>query len=383
MEKTNLRIMKKMFNTMAAGLIIAAVGIQGCNGTSADGLQSDALQERPVKVMTVAGATAVESRTFPGIVKAAREIDLAFRVGGPLVQYDLKIGQQVNKGETIARIDPRDFEIRVGKLNAELKAAEAKLEDAEKDFQRQKNLLSESAASQSQYDKIKMILETTQAGIESLKADLASAKNALADTRLTAPFDGVVNRKLAENHETVAPGIPVVSILDLSGVEVATAIPEDILIRESDFSQIYVTLEAYPGETIPATLEEIGRQTDATNQSYPLTAVLDVPDHLSVEPGMAAMLHVMLHTRGQETQGFYLPTSAVFSDTDGTTCIWRVDTDTLNTEKVPVETGGLRGNDILIVSGLVPGDHVISAGARFLVEGQRIRILKGNGEAVS
>ena len=124
------------------------------------------------------------------------------------------------KGEILARIDPRDFEIRIKKLSAELKAAEARLADAEKDYARQKNLLKESAASQSQYDKTQMLVETTRAGIDSLKADLAAARNALNDTRLAAPFDGVVNRKFTENHESINPGVPVVSLLDISKVEV-------------------------------------------------------------------------------------------------------------------------------------------------------------------
>jgi RND family efflux transporter MFP subunit len=227
-----------------------------------------------------------------------------------------------------------------------------------------------------------MLVETTRADIESLKADLAAAENALVDTRLTAPFNGVVNRKYTENHETVSPGMPVVSLLDVSSLEAATAVPEDMVIRASDFKQILVTLDAHPGLKITGTLKEIGRQTGNTNQSYPLTAVLDVPEGLSVEPGMAATVHLSIFSGTSENEGMSLPTAAVFADAEGRSSVWRL-TESMKTEKVPVKTGALKGDDIQILSGVSPGDRVISAGARFLVEGQTVRVLDGNGEGES
>ena len=383
MLKNNQRILRDLFVALSAGFALtASVLLSGCADSDANGTSKEVVQGRPVKVMVVTDTSSEDNRTFPGIVKAEREIDLAFRVGGPLVEYDLNIGEQVKKGEILARIDPRDYEVRIKKLTAELKAAEARLSDAERDYDRQKNLLKESAASQSQYDKTQTLVETTRAGIESLKADLSAAKNALSDTRLTAPFDGVINRKFTENHENITPGVPVVSLLDISKVEVATAIPEDIVIRKPDFVTIYATLDAYPGQKIPASLKEIGRQTDSANQSYPLSAVLDPPETLTVTPGMAATVHIVLKAPEQSAAGVYLPTSAVFADANGNTCVWRVVPDSLDTEKVTVKTGELKDDEILVTAGLTPGDRIVSAGARFLVEGQKIRIMDKSRETV-
>lgn len=384
MRKNKLKNLQGIFVSFSTAAVLTTLGfLAGCGSSSANGAPEGVVQGRPVKVMTVTGGDPRENRAFPGIVKADREIDLAFRVGGPLIEYDLNIGQKVQKGQTLARIDPRDFEIRVQKLSAEYKAAEARLADAERDFERQKNLLKESAASQSQYDKTQMLVETTRAGIDSLKADLAAAKNALADTRLTAPFDGVLNHKFTENHETVAPGAPVVSLLDVSAIEVATAVPEDIVIREADIVEIYATLDAHPDRNISASLKETGRQTDNANQSYPMTVTLQVPKTITVAPGMAASVHLVLRNPHGGGDGIYLPTAAVFSDTNGVTCVWRVEPDTLDTEKVKVETGALRGDEILVTSGIEAGDRVVSAGARFLVEGQKIRILNESGGTAS
>lgn len=378
MRKNNFKNLTGNLVMLSTAAVFSALSfLAGCSSSNANGMQEDIVQGRPVKVIMITGTETTETRTFPGIVKADREIDLAFRVGGPLIEYDMDIGEQVQKGEVLARIDPRDFEVRIKKLSAELKAAGARLADAERNFERQKNLLQESAASQSQYDKTLMLVETTRAGIESLTADLAAAKNAMADTRLTAPFDGVVNRKFAENHETVAPGVPVVSLLDVSAIEVATTVPEDILIREADVAEIYATLDALPDRKIAASLKEIGRQTDSANQSYPMAVVLQAPKTVTVTPGMAASVYLVLRDPDQVDGGVYLPTTAVFADANGDTCIWRVKPDAPDTEKVTVETGALRGDEILVTSGLDAGDQVVSAGARFLVEGQKIRIIEG------
>ena len=381
MIKNNHKIFHDIFIPLTvASILVALVFLSGCNNSNSDGSSEDIVQGRPVKVIAVEGSNFEENRAFPGIVKAEREIDLAFRVGGPLIEYDLNIGKQVQKGEILARIDPRDFEVRIEKLSAELKAAEVRLADAEKDFKRQRNLLEESAASQSQYDKTQMLVKTTRAGIESLKADLSAAKNALGDTRLIAPFDGVVNRKFVENHENIESGVPVVSLLDISKIEVFTSIPDDIVIRESDFMDIYAILDAYPGRKISASLKEIGRQTDNANQSYPLTVILDTPEALTITPGMAATVHIVLGTPDKKIDGVYLPASAVFSDGKGDSCVWRVKLGSPDIEKVRVKAGELKDDEIHVISDLRTGDLVVSAGARFLVEGQKIRILDKNRE---
>lgn len=380
MKGNKLIKIEKLFELLFYLIIFFLIcAFSGCGSSDAKSIQGSVIQGRPVKTLVVTAAEAIETRSFPGVVKAAREINLAFRVGGPLIQYNIKTGEQVRKGETIARIDPRDYEITIRKLKAELKAAEVRLAETEKDFQRQKDLLMKNAASRVQYDNTKMILDSSRAGIESLKTDLAAAENALTDTRLTAPFDGVINHKFTENHETVSPGMPVVSLLDMSRIEVTTAVPEDVVIRKSDFQEISVSLDAFTGQYISAHLKEIGRQSDMANQSYPLTAFLDIPDKIAVAPGMAATVHIMLQNTDRQDKGFYLPTTAVFADADGSSCVWKVNMDTLNTEKAKVETGELKGGNILVRSGLKAGEHVISAGARFLLEGQQIRILDDNG----
>ena len=208
-----------------------------------------------------------------------------------------------------------------------------------------------------------------------------AAKNALEDTELTAPFSGVVNRKHVENHENIKAGDPVLSLLDFSNVEVHTAIPEDLVIRRASFSGISCTLEAYPGRRFEADIKEVGRKTDSANQSYPMTVILHIPDDVVVEPGMAATLRLSLNSPGRPAIGFVLPTGSVFADTEGHSCVWRVDPRILRVIKTRITTGDLSGDSIHVLTGLNTGDRVVTAGARFLMDNQEVRILDdGPGE---
>jgi multidrug resistance efflux pump len=371
---------------------------------------------RPVKAMVLEATDVRKIREFPGIVKPAREVNLAFRVSGPLVRYDLRVGQRVEKGEVIARIDRRDYAIRVerlgaaldeeraglkvmkkgarredvARLEAELAATRSRFADALRDFQRQKSLLEENAASRAEYDKTETALDTARASVEvveqelkiartgarmedieaaearirSLEADMKEAKNALADTRLSAPFSGYINRKYAEEHETVSAGKPVLSLLDFSTIEVKTSVSEEVVTRRKDISDLSCILTADPALSIPATLKEIGRQTDSANQSYPMTMVLHGAEDLDVTPGMAATVRVVLKEDGPQATDYFLPAAALFADADGRPCVWRIDPQTMCVGKTPVTTGGLHAGDLLAI-----------AGTRFLREDQKVRIL--------
>ena len=387
---------------------------------------------RPVKTTSLKESPTTETRSFPALVQAASETDLAFRVEGPLVAFDVRIGQRLSKGDVIARIDPRDFEINVARLTAAIAEANSNLEamragaraediaqleaqleadraqeiEAKTNLDRYEKLVAGQVVSRMSYDRIqtayrtskarteaaeqvlkkahrgarKEDIEATEAHIRYLKADLDAANHALADTYLKAPFSGFVHRKYVENYENVKENAPIVSLLDFSSVEVHTAVPEDVVIRRSDFAAMSCSFDAYPERRFVATLKEIGRKTDSANQSYPITAYLHLPDDVEVQPGMAATLSIQLKKSGQAVAGFLLPAGAVFVDVDGQSCVWRIDAKTMCVIKTRVRTGALSGNSIRILSGLKAGERVVTAGARFLQDGEQVRLLNDSQE---
>lgn len=407
-------------------MLVLAVFLSGCSGNDSEATE-DTDTARPVKSMVVRAESPKEIRELPGVVKAARETELAFRVSGPLVAYDIRVGQKVSEGDVIARIDPRDFKVAVSKvsaalaearanlkamkqgarpedlarLEAEHRAVSSRLADAKTNFERQSNLLAERATSKAMYDNAKTALDSAQANLDvldqelkkaksgarsedieaaeavinRLSADLSSAQNALADTTLTAPFDGYISRRLSENHEFVQAGRPVATLLDYSKLEVKTSLPEELVVRRDKILDVFCMLEVFPDKKIPATIKEIGRQSDATNQSYLMTVVLDLPEQLMAESGMAATVYAVFQNGEHAGQGFDLPTTALVSDTKGSSFVFRVDENTMTAVKTRIATGELSGGLIRVVDGISDGDRVITAGARFLRDGQKVRLM--------
>jgi len=340
---------------------------------------------------------------------------------------DFHVIHQPFQGDTIARIDARDFKINIMRLQAALKeaqagltamkagaraediaslearltAAQVQMKDAKANFRRQKELLENNVTTQAAYDSSQAAYDTAranlnmaeqelkkarsgariediqaaEAGIKRIKADLRAAENALNDTRLKAPFDGYIGSKHVENFENVKAGEPIVTLLDASGVEVRSAVPEDVVIRHKDIASITCTLDAYKGQTFPAVVKELGRKTDQANQSYPLTVILTTDENIVARPGMATSLILELNKQTIAGSGFPVPSSAVFADSQGQPCVWRLDKRTMRVAKVPVTIGVLFQDTVQITSGLSFDDQIVIAGARFLMDNQEVRIL--------
>jgi len=385
----------------------------------------DATSVRPVKTMKIQETRAISSRSFPGVVKAASEAKIAFRVSGPIETFPVSTGQFLKKGALIARMDSRDYEIQIKRikagireasaglsamktgardedlkmLGAKLSSGKAQLEEARLAFERFSNLLQEKAVSQMKYDHAKASYEMAQAAvtatkqelakatrgarqekieameakISGLKASLRAARNALEDTTLTMPFDGYISGKYAENHETVKAGMPVVTCIDTSSMELTVGIPEDFAILENRFESFNCRFDTYPGETVTALLKQTGEKAGGYSKTYPLTVIMDVPDHLTLKAGMAATLSIGLKT-DQTDPTFFLPVEAVFSDSGDQTFVWVIDPAASSTRKTRVSTGKLTGSQIEITDGLETGNVVATAGVHFLKEGQKVKI---------
>ncbi len=411
-------------------LVVLNSGCTDGNSSETSGLSSQGACEndaRPVKAIIVGKSVDEECRSFPGVVQPARETRLGFRVGGPLTELEVQIGQELKEGELIARIDARDFELRVKGLSAaiaearaslqamkrgarpedlaslegDLAAARSQLSEAKANFERYRNLYEEKAVSRAAYDSAKTAFDTAQARltasenalakgrrgarkedieamesrIDGLEAELSAARNALADTELRAPFDGTVHEKCVENFETVSKGDPIVSLMDMGTTEVRTSVPQAVLEKRSSWESVRVAFDAYPDVRVPAAVKEIGRKTQGPAQSFPLILLLKGEPPSTVLPGTAAKVFIAFQEGSDAAAGWKVPASAVFAGPEGDPAVWRVLPDTMTIQRVPIQTLSMDDGTVRIMGELTPGDRVVTAGARFLREGQKVRLL--------
>lgn len=340
---------------------------------------------RPVKAYQVVDIGQQRTRSFPGRAKAHNEVDLSFRVAGQLIELpnDL-IGQKFALGDTIARLDPRDYEVRVDDVSGKLERAQASARRAQSDYQRELNIYREDAGATSKTTVENKLAARDQAVAEvrSLKASLEAAKDDLRYTYLNAPFDGAVTAKYVDNFQDVQAKEKIVRLLDSSKIEMVVDIPENKISDLPYVENITVTFDAFPDRPVPAEVFEVGTEASLTTRTYPVTLIMDQPGDFTILAGMAGRARGLLRvTEGEAGRAIHVPVAAVFTpQTEKQDYVWVIEEATGTVSRRRVVTGQLVMGGIEILEGLGPGDWVATAGVNTLKEGQRVTIMQDSGE---
>lgn len=386
---------------------------------------------RPAKVMVLESPATAAARRYPGRVHATERVDLSFRVSGPLIELSAKPNDDVVKDQVLARIDPRDFETRVAQiqgnlaqeqarlsamrvgarpediaiLKSQLAAAKARLDRASEEFEREKKLLASGAGTRSAYDAAKAALdiatqgvnaadeslkrgeagarkediESQEARIVGLQASLKAARDALADTELRAPFAGKIARTYVENFEDVKAKQPILSLQDVSSVEIVADVPEAVVavVTRDKVQRLTATFDFLQDRTFEVAYQEAEVEADRRTQTYAVTLVMPAPKDVKILPGMTATVQVELKSGADAAPDRWLvPAAAVLAGADGKPSVWRVDPGSMQVQRTPVTVADMKGDRIWVTEGLKPGDMIVVAGARLLVEGQKVRRLE-------
>ena len=340
---------------------------------------------RPVRAMQISDPAEFTNRWFPGQAKATQEVDLSFRVAGPLVALPVNVGDTVRKGQELARIDPRDYQVDLRSAQGQLERAKASLKRAEADYDRVLRIQKQDAGavSQSLVDSNRQKAESNRAEIRSLQAAVDSARDRLGYTYLKAPFDGIVTATYVENYEDVKAKQPIVRLIDHSQIEMIVNIPE-VLISHADYlkeaGKIFrVRFDPFPNRKIEAQIKEIGKEASKTTRTYPVTLIMDQPEDIKILPGMAGNAASTVSPPGMRGQSqVVIPETAVFSPDENKTYVWIIDEKSKKVNKREVKTGDLLDSGITVREGIEPGEWIATAGVHYLKEGQEVRILSAS-----
>ncbi len=366
----------RAWTTVLMGILALAMAIPmlGCEPGKAEPI--DARPPRPVKAIQLKAYAMEGLLSLPGTAKAKREVDISFRVGGPLYTLKAETGQFVAKGDVVARIDSRDFSLQVKTMKASLAASLATLEEAELQFNRYRGLMEENAAAKATYDRVRAAFEVAQARVDADRQGLANTENALRDTTLRAPFSGFIHQEYVENHETVVQGQPIVSLVDLSQMEVELALPAISLPKQKKFSGYTCSFDALPGLTFQALYKEIAKQPNRSNASYPLTLTLvhTGESPLPIRPGMSGEVAITLEGDGAP-RSYLVPPGAVANAPDRQSYVYVLNSEHDRVKKTPVALGELTQLGVEIVGAVEEGKWIVTAGLGSLQDGQEVRLL--------
>lgn len=313
---------------------------------------------RTVKIDTVSLYGDKQESVYPGKIYSNANASLAFRVAGTIARIPYGEGVFVRKGTVIAEMDARDYRIQVSATEAEYKEIKAMAE-------RVSELYKRGSATKSDYEKAVY-------GLEQITAKYNAHKNQLADTRLIAPFDGYIQKKLYNAGETVGSGIAVIAMIGSGNWQVEINLPVQDYARRDDFQSFETSVSTNPDKKLPLELLELSPKGNAS-QLYKMTFRINNTDSVKLVAGMSAEVTIAFHVKGQAL--CRIPISAMF-EKDNKTCVWVFTSEDEPLEARPVQVSEIRKDGSLIITqGLHVGEKVVSAGMQSIKEGMKVKPL--------
>lgn len=347
-------------------VLTSSIGLFACN-------EQEQVVHEPVapmvKLIDVGSVLQESMRQFPAVVEANTDSHLAFRVSGEIKTFAVKAGNRVEKGQLLAQLDPRDFEISLSDRKARHALALSQ-------FNRTKELLKRELVSQSLFDE-------AQANLLVAESNLKSAKTALEYTALKAPYDGIIARVYAEKHQNIQGQQLILDMQNLDSVDVSIQMPERLVatIDKETTYQPQVSFDSIPDERFKLSVKEWDTQADPVTRTFKIVFTMPIPEGKNILPGMSGTVFADLaKVTTTDYSHIVLPVSAVFSAQDKPTnhptqFVWVVD-DALKVSRRAITVGQLSEQGIVVKSGLNGDEMIVGAGVHFLSEGTVVRAWK-------
>lgn len=342
---------------------------------------------RPVKTITVGEASSQPSASFSAEIKPRIESQLAFRVGGKVVERMVEIGQSVRKDQPLMRLDPVDLQLSSNAAQAQVAAAKANADVAQAALKRAQELVKQNFISAGALDQAVGQASSANAALLAAQANGALGLNAAQYGVLKADSDGLVTALVAEVGQVVAAGTPVIRMAAGSEKDVVFSVPDSALGRTKRGASIRVQLWSKPDAALTATVRDVSAMADPQTRTYAIKARLKDPSNLA-QLGSTATVQFALIAAAPQTStatntlnntltntALSIPLSAVI-ESQGSTSVWVVQSGAVKKQAVTLNTSaGAPDGFARVSSGLVQGAVVVIAGVHVLSEGQKVKLL--------
>jgi membrane fusion protein (multidrug efflux system) len=317
-----------------------------------------------VETQRVAHGTVQTTMAASGSIRARRETEIGAEVGGRLAELFVDVGDTVEEGQPLFRIDPDPYEMALAEARAGLALARAESENAVHEAERVRNLVEQRAASEQHYDQLRTAASVARARVAQMDARLARAKRDLERTRVTAPYAGSIVERRA--HEGAMAGSdPIVVLQETGALEVVLAIPEawPVPVRPGDAVRLYVEGLAEPLET---QIERVSDRVDPETRTYEVRGPVRDPTR-TLKAGSYVRADVVL----ESVEPTPIVARSALRMRDGRNYVFRVSGDAV--EQVPVRVGLANAAQVQILSGIDAGsDVVIGEAVARMEDGARI-----------
>jgi RND family efflux transporter MFP subunit len=343
---------------VATGLLASA-----CSGPSpakASNTPADS-QQLVVAVATAHQQDIIRTAQTQGALFPKEKAVLAAEVGGALAQVFVDMGDQVTAGQVMARIDPREYQLRLDSAQAQLEQVQARLANAQANFERMKELNEEHLVAAQQYDQSSAETRVAQADADAAEKQLGIARKKLNDTNIRAPFAGSVQKRMVSLGEHVGEGLPLYELIATDPIKLRAPIPERFVPMAKVGLQIELTVDARPDKTFHGTVSRIAPALDENSRTLLIEAEVPNSDGM-LKPGYFA--HVTMNL-GHD-RALFIPSSAVLRYA-GVARVFIFKDGAVRSREVT--TGSAEGDQVEIISGLKEGEKVVVSDVDRLADG--------------
>jgi RND family efflux transporter MFP subunit len=354
-------------------LALAFAGFAGMRGKRAEQAKAVPAAERVAEFLQsdlyiVEPGALERSLPLTGSLTPFTEATVKAKVAGELVQVPVREGESVKQGQVIARVDLTEVQARVAAREADVQAAKAQLTWAEKNRAQQKALLDKGFISTSAFDNIQSNHDVAVAKLRAAEADLVVARKSLGDAVLVAPFAGIVAQRHAQPGERVALDAKVVSIVDLSRLELEASVPPAAIGQVRVGQPMEFRVEGFGERAFAGRIERINPAATAGSRSISVYAVIDNREGL-LRGGMFAQGALTL-ARVENTLS--VPVTAVREDI-GQTYVYAIENGLVKRKNVKVGAADAGGR-VQVLEGLAAGDRIVRVNLGSLREGVAARL---------
>jgi RND family efflux transporter MFP subunit len=354
------------------GLILSTTGCREAPASEAvpSVTPSESIPAVRVRAASVSRESFDRPVALSGVARANRRAMLSADVPGRVVERNAEVGRQVDEGDVLLQLDTRHIRLDIEATQANVAARRTDVSYAEQELDRATTLHEAGAQPGRVRDQAAYNTQKARDGLRIARATEAKATQALRDTKVRAPFAGVVAECLVDEGDTVGPGRPVVTLVDLSQVRVVVGVAAEDAAQLEPGQEATVTFEALGGVALQGRLHHIGPSPDRMSGTYPAEFVVENLDG-RLREGLVA--HVSLPA--QPHDALLIPQSAVLR-VGGSPAVFVIEGegDELAVRRREVRLGSSADGRVEVLQGLDVGERVVTEGLFALSEGSRVEI---------
>jgi membrane fusion protein, multidrug efflux system len=346
-------------------ILAVALAMAGCKPET----KAEAPPPRPVRTVIAEKSELGQSVVLTGQILAEKEVALAFRIGGRIIERSADVGNRVTPDQVLAKLDPQNELNALRSARAALSAAQGRLTQDSNNFERQQQLLNRGFTTRVLFDQAQQALRTAQAQVDDAKAQLHIAEDRVSYTELKADVAGTITARRAESGEVVQAGQPIFQVARDSGWDAVFDVPAQVIRSAPADATIVVVLADDPSVTAKGRVRQVDPQADPITRTFKVRVSVD-------DPPAAMRLGAVVTGRMdmESTQGIAVPATALTA-VDGAPALWIVDPATMTVKLQPVEVLRFDPGTVVISKGLAGGELVVTAGVQALHPDQKVRLL--------